>query len=126
MLAEAGQSTLTEVTLATGRRVDIMGLDRRGEILVVEVKSSVADFRADRKWTSYLDFCDRFAFAVGPDFPLEILPDEPGLIVADAYGAEWLRPPPVTALAAARRKALTIRFGMVAAARLNRREDPPL
>src|SRR4051812_49841300 len=84
-LAEAGYATLTEVTLATGRRVDVMAIDRRGEILVVEIKSSVADFRADRKWQDYLEFCDRFAFAVAPDFPQALLPAEVGLMVADAY-----------------------------------------
>jgi hypothetical protein len=114
------------VTLASGRRVDIMALDRAGAILVVEIKSSPADFRADRKWQDYLAFCDAFAFAVAPDFPHALLPATPGLIVADAYGATELRPAPRTPLAAARRKALTIRFGLVAAARLQRRDDPAL
>jgi hypothetical protein len=68
-LAESGYGTLSEVVLATGRRVDVMAIDRRGEILVVEIKSSLADFRADQKWEEYLPFCDAFAFAVGPDFP---------------------------------------------------------
>jgi hypothetical protein len=126
MLGELGYATLTEVTLATGRRVDVMALDRRGEILVVEVKSSVADFRADRKWQDYLEFCDRFAFAVGPGFPRELLPDAVGLFVADAYGAHRLRDGPVAPLAAARRKHLLLRFAHVAGARLARRDDPPL
>ena len=125
-LNEAGYGTLAEVTLASGRRVDIMALDRAGAILVVEIKSSPADFRADRKWQDYLAFCDAFAFAVAPDFPHALLPATPGLIVADAYGATELRPAPRTPLAAARRKALTIRFGLVAAARLQRRDDPAL
>jgi hypothetical protein len=121
-----GYATLTEVTLATGRRVDIMALDRRGEILVIEIKSSVADFRADRKWQDYLEFCDRFAFAVGPEFPCEKLPDEVGLLVADAYDAHELRAAPATKLSAARRKHLLLRFAHVAGARLLRRDDPPL
>ena len=125
-LAEAGYGTLTEMTLATGRRVDIMALDRAGEILVIEIKSSLADFRADQKWREYLPYCDTFAFAVAADFPKQVLPEQPGLFVADAYGATALRAPPRAPLAAARRKALTIRFGLVAAARLQRREDPPL
>jgi hypothetical protein len=125
-LNEAGYGTLAEVTLASGRRVDIMAIDRGGEILVIEIKSSVADFRTDRKWQDYLAYCDAFAFAVAPDFPQSLLPVAPGLIVADAYGATELRPAPRTPLAAARRKALTIRFGLVAAARLQRRDDPPL
>lgn len=125
-LAEAGYATLTEVTLATGRRVDVMALDRRGEILVVEIKSSVADFRSDRKWQDYLAFCDRFAFAVGPDFPQALLPAEAGLLVADAYDAHVLRESAAIPLSAARRKHLTLRFAHVASARLLRRDDPPL
>jgi hypothetical protein len=125
-LAEAGYATLTEVTLATGRRVDVMAIDRRGEILVVEIKSSVADFRADRKWQEYLEFCDRFAFAVAPDFPQALLPAEVGLMVADAYEAHLLREGPPSPLPAARRKHLMLRFVHVAGARLLRRDDPPL
>ena len=125
-LAEAGYGALAEVTLASGRRVDLMALDRTGDILVVEIKSSLADFRADQKWEEYLPYCDAFAFAVAPDFPHVVLPSAPGLLVADAYGANELRPAPRRPLAAARRKALTIRFGLVAAARLQRREDPPV
>jgi hypothetical protein len=125
-LAEAGYATLTEVTLATGRRVDVMAIDRKGEILVVEIKSSVADFRADRKWQDYLEFCDRFAFAVAPDFPQTLLPAEVGLLVADAYEALVLREGAPSPLPAARRKHLMLRFAHVASARLLRRDDPPL
>ena len=125
-LAEAGYATLTEVTLATGRRVDVMAIDRRGEILVVEIKSSVADFRADHKWQDYLEFCDRFAFAVSSDFPQALLPTDVGLMVADAYDAHVLREGPPSPLPAARRKHLMLRFVHVAGARLLRRDDPPL
>ena len=126
VLTELGYGTLTEVVLATGRRVDIMAVDRRGAILVVEVKSSVADYRADRKWQDYLPFCDRFAFAVAPEFPREMLPENTGLLVADAYFAEILRDGPPQQLPAARRKHLLLRFGLVAAVRLNRLDDPAL
>ena len=126
MLGELGYATLTEVTLATGRRVDVMALGPRAEILVVEIKSSVADFRADRKWQDYLEFCDRFAFAVGPDFPQARLPAEAGLLIADAYDAHIVRDGPTTPLSAARRKHLMLRFAQVAGARLARRDDPPL
>lgn len=125
-LTELGYGTLAEVVLATGRRVDIMAVDRRGEILVVEIKSSVVDFRSDRKWQDYLPFCDRFAFAVDADFPVELIPDAAGLIIADAYDAQVIRLPAATPLVAARRKALLLRFGLVAAARLMRIDDPPL
>jgi hypothetical protein len=126
VLGELGYATLTEVTLATGRRVDVIALGPRAEILVVEVKSSVADFRADRKWQDYLEFCDRFAFAVGPEFPHELLPPEVGLMIADAYQATVLRESPAIKLPAARRKHLMLRFAQVASARLARRDDPPL
>lgn len=118
LLVEQGQGPLTEVTLRTGRRADVLALDRDGLITIVEVKSSLADFRADAKWGEYLDFCDLFFFAVGPDFPRERLPDAHGLIVADRYGAVVERPAPRRRLAPARRKALTLRFGLLAAQRL--------
>lgn len=126
LLSSLGQGSLTEIILATGRRVDIMAIDRRAEILVVEVKSSIADFKSDRKWRDYLAFCDRFAFAVSPDFPQNLIPEEAGLIVADSYEAVIIRPPTGTTLPAARRKALLLRFALVAAARLQHQDDPPL
>ncbi|MGH6970511.1 MAG: DNA repair putative endonuclease MmcB, partial [Caulobacteraceae bacterium] len=95
----------------------IMALGPRGEIAICEVKSGVEDFRADRKWGEYLAYCDAFYFAVGPEFPRDCLPQTPGLIVADGFGGAVLREAPVTALVAARRKALTIAFGRLAALR---------
>lgn len=126
LLGDRGAGVIAEVALAIGRRVDLLAVDRRGEILIVEIKSSLADFRADRKWTEYLPYCDRFAFAVTPEFPVAMLPAATGLIVADAYGAEIIRDGPLTPLPAARRKAVLLRFALVAAARLNRLEDPPI
>lgn len=123
-LAAHGMATVTEVILRTGHRADIMAIDAKGQITIVEVKSSVADFRADRKWDAYVAFCDRFYFAVGDDFPAELIPDGCGLIVADAYDATILRESPLTPLAAARRRTLLLRFGQTAAARLHRLEDP--
>jgi hypothetical protein len=124
LYASLGAASLTELTLASGRRADVMALDPSGAITIVEIKSCLADFRADGKWPDYRDFCDRFLFAVGPDFPLDVLPDETGLIVADGYGAHILREPPHHPLAGARRKALTARFARVAAARLHALVDP--
>jgi hypothetical protein len=115
---------LTEFRLGNGRRVDIAGLDRRGTFIVVEIKSSLADYRADGKWPEYLPFCDAFYFAVGADFPLTVLPADVGVIVADAYQGAVVRPSPTTPMKAARRKALTLRFARTAAARLHRRLDP--
>jgi hypothetical protein len=125
-LAALGQASVTEFILRTGHRADVFAIDAKGAITIVEVKSSIADFRADRKWEAYGEFCDRFYFAVGDDFPVELIPDGCGLIVADAYDATILREAPATPLAGARRKMLTLRFGQVAAARLHRLEDPVL
>ena len=106
-----------EFTLANGRRADICAIGPRGEISIVEVKSSVEDFKADDKWPHYEPFCDSFYFAVPPGFPMSLLPDGPGLIVADAFGAEIVRPAPLHLLAGARRKAVTLAFARHAAAR---------
>jgi hypothetical protein len=117
LLVDLGYAPLSEVTLPNGRRADLMALSPRGEITIVEVKSGIEDYRVDRKWHEYLPYCDRFAFAVAPEFPREILPEEPGLIVCDGFGGAVLRETPVTPLAPARRKALTIAFGRLAAMR---------
>ena len=121
-----GEHCLSEFTLRSGRRVDLIALDRKGAFTVVEVKSSVADFRSDSKWHEYLDFCDRFYFAVPIAFPVEILPEDCGLMVADGYGSEILRESPPGKMNASRRKALTLRFARTAAARLMQVSDPPL
>lgn len=124
MLADHGYRSLCELSLSNGRRADVFALDRRGGILIVEIKTSLADYRADGKWPEYLAACDLFAFAVPETFPVDVLPPEPGLIVADAYGGVFVRSPQVNApLAAARRKALTLRFARTAAARLQLRVD---
>jgi hypothetical protein len=125
-LAAADQAVVTELTLANGRRADLVGLDRTGLITLVEVKASRADFLVDRKWRAYLDYCDRFYFAVADGFPLELLPPAEGLIRADRFAAEILREPPIRTLAAARRKALLIRFARASAGRLQALLDPPL
>jgi len=117
LVTALGYAPLTEVTLPNGRRADLMALSRRGEILIVEVKSSLEDFRTDAKWREYIPYCDAFAFAVAPEFPREALPQEPGLIVADGFGGAVLREAPVTPLAGARRKALTVQFARLGAMR---------
>jgi hypothetical protein len=123
-LAELGHASLTEFPLANGRRADVIALGRGGELVIVEVKSSVADFRADRKWREYWEFCDQLYFAVAGDFPRELIPEECGLIVADGFGAATLREATTRPLAAARRKAVTLRFARAAADRLRRLLDP--
>jgi hypothetical protein len=108
---------LSEVVLPNGRRADIMALGPRGEIAIVEVKSSLEDFRTDHKWGDYLAYCDAFYFAVAPEFPRAILPPKPGLIVADAFDGAVVQEAPASPLAPARRKALTLAFARLAALR---------
>lgn len=118
---------VTEMTLRSGRRVDVMAIDASGGIAIVEVKSDSADYLADGKWREYLEHCDRFYFAVTPDFPREILPDDSrcGLILADQYGAVIVRDPEPAKLNATRRKSLTLRLARAAAKRLAVMMDPP-
>jgi hypothetical protein len=123
-LARLGYACLAEMPLANGRRADLFAVGRDGVLLIVEVKSSLADFRSDRKWTEYRQFCDRLAFAVAPDFPRAVIPEDCGLIVADAFDAMIAREGAHVALAPARRRALMLRFGRIAAARLLRLHDP--
>jgi len=119
LLADMGLTSIREFSLTSGRRVDIAALAKDGQITFIEVKSSLADFRSDQKWPDYLEYCDRFFFAVARDFAREVLPAEHGLIVADRYGAEILRPDASEkTIVAARRKAVTLRFARVAATRL--------
>ncbi len=119
-----GGATLTEFTLRTGRRVDVIGVDDEGRVTIVEIKTSVADFRSDGKWPEYLDFCDYFYFAVPEDFPRELLPKECGLMVADAYEALILAPSEARPVNGSRRRALILRFARAAAQRLNAYTDP--
>ncbi|MGA0541524.1 MmcB family DNA repair protein [Neotabrizicola sp. VNH66] len=113
-----------EMPLSSGLRADIMALGPGGEIWIVECKSCRADFTADRKWQGYLDWCDRFFWAVDRDFPVGLLPEGMGLILADAWGGEIIAMAPRTPLAPARRKAVTQAFARSAALRLNALRDP--
>lgn len=124
LLRSFGFSTLSELPLPNGRRADLVALNARGEVWIVEIKSSLADFRADQKWEDYRQHCDRLFFAFTRDLPCEIFPDEVGLIVADSYGAYLHCEAPEHRLAAATRKVMLLRFGQAAAHRLNRLADP--
>lgn len=119
-----GHSVITELPLSTGHRADVMALGRTGEIWIAEIKSSLADFQADGKWAEYRGHSDRLFFAVAPDFPLDVLPADTGLILADRYGAELMREAPEHRLTGARRKAVTLRFARAAALRLQSVIDP--
>jgi hypothetical protein len=121
-----GFATLCEHTLASGRRADVIALGPRGDVWIIEIKSSPEDFRADHKWPDYRDYCDRLYFAVAASMDQALLPAEAGLIVADAFGAEILRHPVETTLNAARRKAMTIAFARAAALRLHGLYDPEI
>ena len=126
VLKDHGFESLAEVVLANGRRADALALGPHGELWIVEIKSSISDFRSDGKWQEYRDYCDRLFFAVSPEFPSEILPGNAGLIFADRYGGEIIREPLEMRLAPARRKAVTIAFARVAAARLLNALETPI
>jgi hypothetical protein len=123
LMRSRGYSTLTELPLLDGRRADIVAISSDSAICIVEVKSSIADFRSDHKWMEYWRHCDRLYFAVTSEFPVDLIPQEAGLIVADAYGAEALREPAERRMPAATRRAILIRFACAAADRLHRLAD---
>lgn len=116
--------TVEELVPTRGLRVDVMALGPKGEIWVIECKSSRADFMSDSKWQGYLEWCDRFFWAVDSDFPTELLPDDTGLIIADPYDAEIIRMGPEDKLAAARRKVMMQKFARHSALRLQAFRDP--
>jgi len=118
--------TVEELVPKSGLRVDVMALGPKGEIWVVECKSSRADFQADHKWQGYLEWCDRFFWAVDSDFPTDLLPEDCGLIIADGFGAEILRMGPEARLAPARRKVMVQKFARHAARRQQAARDPGL
>ena len=124
LLRAKGYSTLAELPLVDGRRADVVAVNGEGALLIVEIKSSVADFRADHKWRDYAACCDRLYFAISAETPVEIMPEDAGLIVADAYGAEIVREAPPQAVAPATRRAMLLRFAIAAADRLHRLADP--
>ena len=125
-LREHDFACLEEFVPERGLRMDVMALGPKSELWCVECKSSRADYTSDLKWQGYLPFADRFFFAVGCDFPTEILPDDYGLIIADGFGAEVVRMPETDPVAIARRKKLVWKFGRVAAQRLMWARDPML
>lgn len=122
--AALGWVSLEEFVPARGLRVDVMALGPKGEVWVVECKSSRADFMSDSKWQGYLEWCDRFYWAVDSDFPVDLLPEGTGLIIADAYDGEIVRMAPEAKLAAARRKVMIQKFATHAARRLQNLRDP--
>lgn len=124
MLRARNLASVTELVLSDGRRADIMALGADGTLTIIEIKSSVADFRADNKWPFYRAHCDRLYFAIPAEVPVGLMPEDAGLILADAYGAEMIREAPEHKLAGATRRALLIRFAQAAADRLHLAHDP--
>ncbi|MGD9501058.1 MAG: MmcB family DNA repair protein [Methyloceanibacter sp.] len=123
-LRALGHSVVTELSLANGRRADVVALSGAGDIAIIEIKSCLLDYQTDGKWQDYLPFCDRLYFAVASDFPREVIPASVGLLLADRYGAELVRDPVEERLSAARRKAMMLSFARAAALRLQRHLDP--
>ncbi len=126
LLHALGFTAVAELPLGSGRRADLVALGSGGEIWIVEIKSCLADFRADKKWQEYRLHCDRFLFAVSPEFPATALPGDAGLMIADSYGGTLIREGGLHPIASSRRKAMLVRFGRAAASRLAALHDPGL
>ncbi len=123
-LISHGFVSIEEFVPARGLRVDVMALGPKGELWVIECKSSRADYQSDSKWQGYLEWCDRFFWAVDTEFPVDLFPEETGLIIADAYDAEIIRMAPEEKIAPARRKKMIQKFAMDGARRLQSMRDP--
>jgi hypothetical protein len=124
LLTAMDLAVVPELPLPSGRRADLTALSRTGTLWIIEIKSSIEDFRIDRKWAEYRAHADRVLFAVAPDFPADILPQDAGLILADAHGAEIVREGPAGAMPAPTRKVMMLRFARVAAGRMTLLCDP--
>ena len=124
LLQNLGFAVLPEFTLATGRRADLVAVKNDGTIWIIEIKSSFEDLRVDQKWPEYRDYCDQLFFAIPTTMDENLMPEDAGLIVADAYGAEILRATETRPLPPARRKSITLAIARVAAMRLHSLWDP--
>ena len=124
LFANMNLASVCEVPLPNGRRADVVGLTPKGDLWIAEIKSSVVDFQTDQKWPDYWECCDRLFFAVAPTFPLELLPETTGVIVADRYGGEIVRTVSDIRLPSHRRRAMALRCARIAAARLQTLSDP--
>lgn len=123
-LRAEGYAVLAEMVIASGRRIDIAALSDAGEIVFVEIKSSIEDYRVDSKWPDYLTYSDRFYFATSANVPIDIFPEHVGLMVADSYGAEIIRHAPLEKIAAATRKSMLVRLARAGMTRLHDLDDP--
>jgi hypothetical protein len=123
-LRAEGFALIPELKLPSGRRADLVGLGQKAEILIIEIKSSIEDYRSDGKWPEYLIHADRFYFATGPSVPVDIFPQTTGLMIADSYGADIIRPAAEDRLHASVRKTMLVRIARAGALRLHDLEDP--
>lgn len=114
-LYDLGYAAILEFTLKIGRRADICGISEKGEIIIIEVKSGIEDFKTDNKWHEYRDYCDQFYFAISQDFPIELIPQDIGYFICDTFGGQIIRHAIKTQLSAPRRKAITLQFARQAA-----------
>lgn len=117
-----GIPVLSELPLADGRRADLVGIDRKGGIIIVEIKSSIGDLKADHKWPDYRTHCDRLYFASHSEVPIELFPEDCGFILADGFDGYIMREAPEHRMPAPARKAIMLRFSRVAAKRLTKAE----
>ncbi len=124
LLLSAGFASVPELSLANGRRADLMAINARGEIWIIEIKSSPADYLADHKWRDYMAYCDRFYFAIPTDMDRSLIDEAAGLLIADAWGAEIVREASEEKLSGARRKAVTLLLARTASLRLQSTIDP--
>jgi hypothetical protein len=122
LLNDMRHAALPELVLANGRRADLITVSDKGEIWIIEIKTSVEDFRVDRKWPDYRTYCDRLFFATHKDVPLEIFPEDCGLLLSDGYGAHLMREAPEHKLQPATRKSIMLTFARVCAQRLTMAE----
>jgi hypothetical protein len=124
LLRSYGMAIVSELGLGNGRRADVVGLNTEGEVWIVEIKSSIEDFRVDRKWPEYRSSCDRLFFATHADVPQTVFPEDAGLILADAFGGEFLRNAPVHRMPSTQRRKMLVRFAQAAALKLHNLIDP--
>jgi hypothetical protein len=124
LLSATGYSSVCELPLPNGRRADVVAISASGHICIIEVKTSAADFRSDLKWPTDREYCDQFFFAVAKDGPVDLIPQNTGLILSDSYSGEIIRDAPIITLAPARRRSMLLAFARHAADRLHRLQDP--
>lgn len=124
LIAAAGYSSICEFVLPNGRRADIAAICASGRVLIIEIKSCAADLRSDHKWREYREYCDQLYFGLAADGPIDLIPEDAGIIIADSYAGAFARDAPTLTMSPARRRAVLLAFARHAADRLHRLQDP--